>query len=86
MSLSPVSSRRAAFSVQAAADEDVDITYVGHSTFLIETPGGVSIATDYSGWYAPPKVPDVVDHEQGTFQPLHTDAGSGDQACAAWMG
>ncbi|WP_455270244.1 MBL fold metallo-hydrolase [Rhizobium herbae] len=49
-----------AFGVQAAASEEVDITYVGHSTFLIETPGGVSIATDFSGWYAPPKVPDVV--------------------------
>lgn len=46
--------------VRAAANEEVNITYVGHSTFLIETPGGVSIATDYSGWYAPPRVPDVV--------------------------
>lgn len=49
-----------AFGVQATAADEVNITYVGHSTFLIETPGGVSIATDYSGWYAPPKVPDVV--------------------------
>ncbi|MCV9966407.1 MBL fold metallo-hydrolase [Pararhizobium sp. BT-229] len=48
------------FGVQATAADEVNITYVGHSTFLIETPGGVSIATDYSGWYAPPKVPDVV--------------------------
>jgi len=47
-------------SVQAAASDEVKITFVGHSTFLIETPGGVSIATDYSGWYAPPKTPDVV--------------------------
>ena len=50
----------AALKAQAATNEEVTITYVGHSTFLIETPGGVSIATDYSGWYAPPKVPDVV--------------------------
>lgn len=50
----------AALGVQATATDEVNITYVGHSTFLIETPGGVSIATDYSGWYAPPKVPDVV--------------------------
>ena len=42
-----------------AANEDVVITYVGHSTFLIETPGGISVATDYSGWYAPARVPDV---------------------------
>ncbi|CAN7355903.1 MBL fold metallo-hydrolase [Pararhizobium sp. LjRoot238] len=47
-------------SVQGAASDEVKITFVGHSTFLIETPGGVSIATDYSGWYAPPETPDVV--------------------------
>jgi L-ascorbate metabolism protein UlaG (beta-lactamase superfamily) len=42
-----------------ATGEEVTITYVGHSTFLIETPGGVSIATDYSGWYKPPRMPTV---------------------------
>ena len=46
-------------SAQARPNEEVTITFVGHSTFLIETPGGVSIATDYSGWYQPPKTPDV---------------------------
>jgi L-ascorbate metabolism protein UlaG (beta-lactamase superfamily) len=50
----------AALNVQAVVSDEVKITYIGHSTFLIETPGGVSIATDYSGWYAPPKTPDVV--------------------------
>jgi L-ascorbate metabolism protein UlaG (beta-lactamase superfamily) len=49
-----------ALEAQAMAGEEVKITYVGHSTLLIETPGGVSIATDYSGWYVPPKMPDVV--------------------------
>ncbi|NRP69850.1 hypothetical protein ILFOPFJJ_00724 [Ensifer psoraleae] len=44
----------------AAADSEVDITYLGHSTFLIETPGGISIATDYNGWYRPPVPPTVV--------------------------
>lgn len=43
-----------------AADQSVTLTYIGHSTFLIETPGGVTIATDYSGWYSPPHVPMVV--------------------------
>jgi L-ascorbate metabolism protein UlaG (beta-lactamase superfamily) len=37
----------------------VRFTFVGHSTFLIESPGGVKIATDYSG-YADGIVPDVV--------------------------
>lgn len=50
----------AAVNVQTVVSDEVKITYIGHSTFLIETPGGVSIATDYSGWYVPPKTPDVV--------------------------
>lgn len=37
----------------------VRFTFVGHSTFLVESPGGVRIATDYSG-YANGIVPDVV--------------------------
>ncbi|MEZ2132079.1 MULTISPECIES: MBL fold metallo-hydrolase [unclassified Sinorhizobium] len=40
--------------------EDVKITYIGHSTFDIQTPAGISIATDYSGWYRPPELPTVV--------------------------
>ena len=46
--------------VQATANEEVLITYVGHSTFFIETPAGVKIATDYNGWYKPPALPTVV--------------------------
>ncbi|MGG6895264.1 MBL fold metallo-hydrolase [Rhizobium sp. BR 315] len=41
-------------------DGDVKITFLGHATFLIETPGGVSIATDYSGAYPPPYTAEVV--------------------------
>ncbi len=51
----PVALREAA----AAADE-VAITYAGHSTYFIDTPGGVRIATDYSGAYQVGRLPDVV--------------------------
>jgi L-ascorbate metabolism protein UlaG (beta-lactamase superfamily) len=51
----PVSLRRTA----AKADE-VSITYAGHSTYYIDTPGGVTIATDYNGVYRLDRVPDVV--------------------------
>jgi L-ascorbate metabolism protein UlaG (beta-lactamase superfamily) len=45
----------------AAKAEDVAITYAGHSTYYIDTPGGVRIATDFSGAYhAPGRLPDVV--------------------------
>lgn len=51
----PVSLRR----IAAKADE-VAITYAGHSTYYIETSGGVRIATDYSGAYRTGRLPDVV--------------------------
>src|ERR1700733_9128469 len=45
---------------QAAAAAEVEITYAGHSTYFIDTPGGVRIATDYSGAYQVGRLPDVV--------------------------
>ncbi|MCO6185075.1 MBL fold metallo-hydrolase [Rhizobium sp. L1K21] len=44
----------------AAIEDEVKFTYVGHSTYFIETPGGVSIATDYSGHHPTPYMPTVV--------------------------
>ena len=44
---------------QAEAGEVV-ITYAGHSTYIIETPGGVRVATDYSGAYGADPLPRVV--------------------------
>jgi L-ascorbate metabolism protein UlaG (beta-lactamase superfamily) len=38
----------------------VRISYFGHSSFLIETPGGASAFTDFTGIHKPPFVPDVV--------------------------
>jgi L-ascorbate metabolism protein UlaG (beta-lactamase superfamily) len=38
----------------------VAITYAGHSTYYIDTPGGVRIATDFSGAYTTGRLPDVV--------------------------
>ncbi len=53
--LRPVSLRLAA--LQA---DQVRLTYVGHSTFLIESPELVRIATDYNGYVTPPVLPDIV--------------------------
>ncbi|MDA0675759.1 MAG: MBL fold metallo-hydrolase [Proteobacteria bacterium] len=36
------------------------LTYLGHSSFVIETPGGASGVSDYNGVHRPPFVPDVV--------------------------
>src|SRR3977135_1571842 len=50
----PVSLRK------AAKTNEVAITYAGHSTYYIDTPGGVRIATDFSGAYRTGRLPDVV--------------------------
>lgn len=51
----------AAFSFGTASSaEDVTITYAGHSTYVIETPAGVRIATDFSGFHGAVPVPRVV--------------------------
>jgi L-ascorbate metabolism protein UlaG (beta-lactamase superfamily) len=44
----------------AAKTDEVAITYAGHSTYYIDTPGGVRIATDYNGAYRTGRLPDVV--------------------------
>ncbi|NNU79734.1 MBL fold metallo-hydrolase [Halovulum dunhuangense] len=40
--------------------EQVRISYVDHSMFLIETPEGIGIATDFNGFVGVDVVPDVV--------------------------
>ncbi len=44
----------------AAKADEVAITYAGHSTYYIDTPGGLRIATDYNGAYTVGRLPDVV--------------------------
>jgi L-ascorbate metabolism protein UlaG (beta-lactamase superfamily) len=59
MSQAPNRATPVAFRHLAKADE-VTITYAGHSTYYIDTPGGVRIATDFSGAYTLGRLPDVV--------------------------
>lgn len=44
---------------QAAGPGDVHIRYAAHSTYVITTPAGVTIATDYSDWSGGGYVPRV---------------------------
>jgi L-ascorbate metabolism protein UlaG (beta-lactamase superfamily) len=46
--------------VQSREQGAVTITYAGHSTYVIETPAGVRIATDFSGYYGADPLPRVV--------------------------
>ena len=50
----------AAFSPATIGADQVRITYVGHSTFLIESPRLVRIVTDYNDYVRPPVLPDIV--------------------------
>ena len=43
----------------ALNSDQVRVTYVGHATFLIESPGGVRIATDYNDYVHPQVIPDI---------------------------
>jgi hypothetical protein len=46
---------------QAAASEGtVSITFLGHASFLIESPGGVRAVTDYNDLIRAPTTPDIV--------------------------
>jgi L-ascorbate metabolism protein UlaG (beta-lactamase superfamily) len=50
----------ASFKIAALSSDQLRITYIGHSTFLIESPRVVRIATDYNDYVRPPMLPDVV--------------------------
>jgi L-ascorbate metabolism protein UlaG (beta-lactamase superfamily) len=40
--------------------DQVRVSYAGHSTFLIESPQQVRIATDFNNYVRPPVLPDIV--------------------------
>ena len=54
-----IASRDTLFSRAALRRDEVGLTFVGHATFVIETPQGVRIATDYSDGTRPHVTPDV---------------------------
>jgi len=42
-----------------ASIDTITITFLGHSSFLIESPGGVRAVTDYNGYNTPIEPPDI---------------------------
>jgi L-ascorbate metabolism protein UlaG (beta-lactamase superfamily) len=44
----------------AETDPVVELAFLGHASFLITSPDGVTIVTDYNGYLRPPDPPDVV--------------------------
>jgi L-ascorbate metabolism protein UlaG (beta-lactamase superfamily) len=60
MANAPPRATPVSFRAADASTNEVAITYAGHSTYTIDTPGGVRIATDYNGAYTTGRLPDVV--------------------------
>ncbi len=50
----------APLSLVAATSGEAELAFLGHASFLIESPGGVSIVTDYNGINRPSRPPDIV--------------------------
>ena len=68
----PASMRLAALNA-----DQVRLTYVGHATFLLESPQLVRIATDYNDYVRPSVLPDIVtmNHAHSTHYTSHPDPG-----------
>ncbi len=54
------SARPSPLSVAAVPKGQVSISYIGHSSFIIETPGGATAVTDFNGLNSPSFIPDIV--------------------------
>lgn len=58
-----------------AAPDGLRITFLGHASFLIETPQGVRVVTDYNGVNVPEDPPDIatMNHARSTHYTDHPD-------------
>jgi L-ascorbate metabolism protein UlaG (beta-lactamase superfamily) len=50
----------AGFRLAAAEAGHVRLTYAGHASFMVESPEGVGVFTDYNGVIRPKRLPDIV--------------------------
>ncbi|MCB4771145.1 MBL fold metallo-hydrolase [Ancylobacter sp. Lp-2] len=69
--------RQNLFRIAAGAPDEVTLNYIGHSTFLIETAGGVTVATDYNDYVRADVVPRVatMNRAHSTHFSLNPDPG-----------
>ena len=63
------------FNLAALNSDQVRLTFLGHATFLIESPQLVRIATDYNDYIKTPLVPDIatMNHAHDTHYTDHPD-------------
>ena len=62
-------------SLASEDDSSVSVTFLGHASFLIATPGHVTAVTDYNGVNIPPFPPDIatMNHAHSTHYTDHPD-------------
>src|SRR3977135_3287250 len=63
----------AAFNLAALAGDQARISYAGHSTFLLESPQGVKIATDYNDYVKPRARPGMTTRTRPRSSPTNAD-------------
>lgn len=56
----PLRAIPASYSLAAVRPGTIGLTYLGHSSFIIETAAGVTAVTDYNGYIKPPFIPTLV--------------------------
>jgi L-ascorbate metabolism protein UlaG (beta-lactamase superfamily) len=71
----PVALGRSSVWHAAASDDTVEITFLGHASFEIESPAGVRVVTDYNGINVPVDPPDIatMNHAHSTHYTLDPD-------------
>jgi L-ascorbate metabolism protein UlaG (beta-lactamase superfamily) len=71
----PIASAAPRVWLASAEDNALTITFLGHASFLIETPGRVTAVTDYNGVNVPDFPPDIatMNHAHSTHYTDHPD-------------
>jgi L-ascorbate metabolism protein UlaG (beta-lactamase superfamily) len=59
VSQGPSPIRTAALRLAALEGSEARLTFIGHATWLIESAGGINVATDYNDYIRPAVVPDI---------------------------
>jgi len=71
----PAAFKPAALKLAALGADQVRLTFIGHASFLIESPQLVRIVTDYNDYVRPPLTPDIatMNHAHDTHFTDHPD-------------
>jgi len=72
---SPIAFGMPFVTLASAVPDAITVTFLGHASFLIESPGGVRAVTDYNGINIPADPPDIatMNHAHSTHYTDHPD-------------